>query len=224
MAERLPNAYVLAVTRLFCGYFYADCRYIQAVLGHAESGVVLSAEYGFSTILPQMIIQQGWALVHLGRVEEGFDRIGRGTAILPPAMGVNRHLFRRLVADAYLVAKRADDGLHVVSEGLQDLKGSKSRIEQAELHRLRGELLLLQNASAQAHAESSFREAIEIARRQQAKSWELRATMSLARLLAKHGRRDEARAILAEIYNWFTEGFDTADLKDAKVLLDELAI
>ena len=96
-------------------------------------------------------------------------------------------------------------------------------IHHAELCRLKGELLLLQNASDATEAESCFREAIAIAQRQQAKSWELRATMSLARLLAKQGRRDEARAMLAEIYNWFTEGFDTPDLKDAKALLEELS-
>ncbi len=112
----------------------------------------------------------------------------------------------------------------MVSEGLRDLKGGKLCIDRAELYRLEGELLLLQNASGATEAESCFREAIEIAQRQQAKSWELRATTSLARLLAKQGRSDEARAMLAEIYNWFTEGFDTADLKDANALLDELAI
>ena len=82
--------------------------------------------------------------------------------------------------------------------------------------------MLAQNPSDLAEAERCFRRAIEIARRQSAKSWELRATTNLARLLAKQGRRDEARAMLADIYNWFTEGFDTADLKDAKALLDEL--
>jgi predicted ATPase len=81
---------------------------------------------------------------------------------------------------------------------------------------------LMQDASNAAQAEQLFRTAIEIARSQSAKSWELRATTSLARLLDKQGKRDEARAMLAEIYNWFTEGFDTADLKDAKALLDEL--
>ena len=91
-----------------------------------------------------------------------------------------------------------------------------------DLYRLKGELLLMQNDSNVEEAENSFRRAIEIARRQQAKSWELRATMSLARLLNTQGRRDEARAMLAEIYGWFTEGYDTADLKDAKALLDEL--
>ena len=169
-----------------------------------------------------MMIQQGWALVHLGRVEEGFEQIGQGTAIMPPTMGA-AHLYRRFLAEVYLLAKRDDDGWRVVSEGLRDLEGSKRHVDHAELYRLKGELLLLQSASAHAQAESCFREAIEIAQRQQAKSWELRATMSLARLLAKQGRRDEARAMLAEIYNWFTEGFDTPDLKDAKALLEELS-
>jgi predicted ATPase len=96
-------------------------------------------------------------------------------------------------------------------------------LHEAEVHRLKGELLLMQDASNSAQAEQSFRAAIEISRKQHAKSWELRATTSLARLLDKQGNRDKARAMLAEIYNWFTEGFDTADLKDAKALLDELA-
>jgi predicted ATPase len=91
------------------------------------------------------------------------------------------------------------------------------------LPRLRGELLLMQDSSNVVEADSCFRTAIEVARRQSAKSWELRATMSLARLLAKQGRRDEARTILSEIYGWFAEGFDTADLKDAKALLDQLS-
>jgi predicted ATPase len=92
----------------------------------------------------------------------------------------------------------------------------------AELHRLKGQLLSLQTPSNSEEAERWFRTAIEIARAQQAKSWELRATTSLARLLTSQNRRDEARGMLALIYNWFTEGFDTTDLKDAKAMLDEL--
>ena len=91
------------------------------------------------------------------------------------------------------------------------------------MRRLKGELLLISDNSAAPEAEQCFRDAIEVARRQSAKSWELRATMSLARQLAKQGRRAEACSMLAEIYGWFTEGFDTADLKDAKALLDELS-
>jgi predicted ATPase len=97
------------------------------------------------------------------------------------------------------------------------------RVHEAEVYRLKGELLLRGDNLDPAEAQSCFERAIEIARRQSAKSLELRTTMSLARLIATQERRDEARTMLAEIYNWFTEGFDTADLKDAKALLDELA-
>ena len=96
------------------------------------------------------------------------------------------------------------------------------RLYEAELLRLKGELLLL-GKDGEPEAQACFREAIEVARRQSAKWWELRATVSLARLLRDMGYRDEARTTLVEIYNWFTEGFDTADLKDAKALLDELS-
>jgi predicted ATPase len=91
------------------------------------------------------------------------------------------------------------------------------------LYELKGKLLMMQNPSNAREAESCFRRGIEVARKQGAKFWELRATTSLARLLASQGRRDEARTMLAEIYNWFTEGFDTVDLKDAKALLEDLS-
>jgi predicted ATPase len=90
-------------------------------------------------------------------------------------------------------------------------------------YNLEGELLLMQDKSNVAQAQSCFQRAIEVARKQSAKSWELRASMSLARLLARQARCDEAREMLSEIYNWFTEGFDTADLKEAKLLLDALS-
>ena len=98
------------------------------------------------------------------------------------------------------------------------------QIYEAEIHRLEGELLLASSrAETRTEAEGCFRHAIEIARRQQAKSWELRAVISPSRLLKSQGKKDEARQLLAEIYGWFTEGFDTADLKDAKALLEDLS-
>ena len=124
-------------------------------------------------------------------------------------------------------------------DALALVKQAGERVWEAELYRLKGQLTLQSGlkhnsgnsdtkrpepgSQPEADAEACFRKAIEIARQQTAKSWELRATMSLARLLAHQGRRDEARTMLAEIYGWFTEGFDTADLKDAKALLDELS-
>ena len=118
---------------------------------------------------------------------------------------------------------RLDDGLSALTEALAAADEHEIRQYEAEAYRLKGELLLKQDNSNAAEAQHCFERAIEIARKQSAKSLELRATMSLARLLVKQGRRDEARTMLAEIYNWFTEGFDTADLKDAKALLDELS-
>ena len=114
--------------------------------------------------------------------------------------------------------------MRALTEAFELASKIQERCYEAERYRLKGELLLMQDGSSAAQAESCFRRAIEVARQQSAKSWELRATMSLARVLARQKRRDEARLMLAEIYGWFTEGFDTTDLKEAKALLDELAI
>ena len=124
------------------------------------------------------------------------------------------------LAEACGKAGRIDQGLEVIGEALDVVQEKGERWWEAEILRLRGELLLKRNPPGLAEAQTSFEGAIEIARKQGAKSSELRATISLARLLASQGRRDEARAMLADIYGWFTEGFDTADLKDAKALLD----
>ena len=132
--------------------------------------------------------------------------------------------FLCMLAEAFMEMGRFDDGLNALTEALAAAEdGHENRSCEAEAHRLKGELLLKQDDSNAEEAQNCFRRAIEIARKQSAKSLELRATMSLARLLAEQGRRDEARAMLAEIYNWFTEGFDTPDLKDAKALFDELS-
>jgi predicted ATPase len=116
---------------------------------------------------------------------------------------------------------RCDEALDVVSDALRQTEGSGERQFAAELHRIAGMALLMQEKPVE--AESSFRRAIEIARTQGARMWELRASRSLAGLLAKQGKREEARTTVADVYGWFTEGFDTADLKEAKALLDELS-
>jgi predicted ATPase len=112
----------------------------------------------------------------------------------------------------------------VLEEGFASIAKTGEQIGSPYLHHVKGELLLAQTPSDVPGAERCFRAAIEIARRQSARSPELRATTSLARLVNEQGRRDEARTMLAEIYRWFTEGFDTADLKDAKALLDKLGV
>ena len=104
------------------------------------------------------------------------------------------------------------------------MDNTQERFYEAEVHRVQGELVLAQAADQHAQAETCFQHALAIARRQQARSWELRAAMSLARLWQQQGKRAEARALLAPVYGWFTEGFDTADLQEARALLDELNV
>jgi predicted ATPase len=137
-----------------------------------------------------------------------------------------------LLAGAYGSAGQAEDGLAALAEALTVIDKSGERFYEAELYRLRGELLLTQKGlrlqaegfrGKKEEAEECFRKAIEIAQRQGAKSLELRAVMSLARLWQQQSKKAEARQMLADIYNWFTEGFDTKDLQEAKALLEELA-
>jgi predicted ATPase len=118
--------------------------------------------------------------------------------------------------------RQTKEGLSLLGEALETVHKSGGRWWEAELYRLEGELLLKQKAKMESEAEERFQQALEVARQQQAKSLELRAATSLSRLWQQQGRRDEARRLLAEVYGWFTEGFDTADLQEARVLLEEL--
>jgi predicted ATPase len=162
------------------------------------------------------------AMAAEGSVERGIEAVAGGRDILLGVGNlVNLDLHEDLAATAYLEARRTDEGLAIVEGAIEKCATGGVRTVEAELHRLKGEFLLAAGAPM-ADAEHSFRKAITIAQRQHAKSWELRATLSLARLLIKQGRREEARSMLAELYDWFTEGFDTADLKEAKALLEQL--
>jgi predicted ATPase len=125
-----------------------------------------------------------------------------------------------LLAEVCEWTGQTEEGLRAINEALV---APGERFTEAERHRLKGQLLLRQAAADEAEAEACFHQALDIARRQQAKSWELRAAMSLSRLWQRQGRRTEARELLAPIYGWFTEGFDIADLQEAKALLGELA-
>ena len=127
-----------------------------------------------------------------------------------------------LLAKASAQVGQREAGLALLAEALAVLNDTGERRWEAELHRLKGELLLARAAGHDAEAETCFRQALDIARRQQARSWELRAAMGLARLWQQQGKRTEARELLAPSYGWFTEGFDTADLQDAKVWLEAL--
>jgi predicted ATPase len=132
-------------------------------------------------------------------------------------------LFLGLLAEACGQAGQVEEGLRALREALEAIQTTEERICEVEVYRLKGELLLQQSAAQQGAAEASFHQALTVARRQQAKSLELRAAMSLSRLWQQQGKRAEAYELLAPIYGWFTEGFDTADLQEAKALLEALA-
>ena len=131
--------------------------------------------------------------------------------------------FHALLAEACGRAGQVEEGLRVLEEALEALQTAEDRFYEAEVYRLKGALLLARSAEQHAEAETCLRQALDIARQQQAKSLELRAAMSLSRLWQQQGKRDEARELLAPVYGWFTEGFDTADLQEARTLLEELA-
>ena len=167
----------------------------------------------------------GAALVDRGRLAEGVAQIDQAEQeyVRLKTHGGARGEHELIEASALGKAGRGADALRLLVDVLRRKGETGAKVFEAEFQRLLGDLLLAGHNTDTAEVDRAFRTAIEVARQQGAKSSELRATTSLARLLAKQGKRDEARAMLAEIYGWFTEGFDTADLKDAKALLDELS-
>ena len=186
--------------------------------------IALSGEQGSAQWFARGTILRGWALAWRGQGAEGLAQMCQGlSAFRATGAEINRTYFLALLAEGYRGTGKVKEGLSVLAEALAAAHNSGERYCEAELLRLKGELLLLQSADQHAEAEAYFHQALAIARRQQAKSWELRAAMSLGRLWQQQGKRTEAYDLLAPIYGWFTEGFDTADLQEAKALLEELA-
>ncbi len=198
-------------------------REVDEAAQHAATAERLATEYGSIQAVGFARVLRGWASAHSGDPARGLEKIGRAMKDLDAAGTKLRSSLAAAQAESHLRLGQIQEGLDAVSAMLIEIEESEERIAVAEIHRIKGELLTSQGERAWQDAEAAFREAIAIARSQSAKSWELRATTSLARLLDQQGNRDEARAMLADIYGWFTEGFDTADLKDAKALLDQLS-
>jgi predicted ATPase len=166
---------------------------------------------------------QGWAQVAQGQKEDGLAQMRNGLAALR-ATGAALRLpyYLALLAEACGQTGNVAEGLTLLAEALAQAHNTRESWMEAELHRLKGELLLSLSADNYTEAEGYLHQALTVARRQQAKALELRAAMSLSRLWQQQGKQTEAYQLLAEIYGWFTEGFDTPDLQDAKVLLDAL--
>jgi tetratricopeptide (TPR) repeat protein len=180
----------------------------------------LAYHYTEAGLIAQGLYLWGWALAQQGQVEEGMVRMRQGlTAWQATGAAIGQPQWLALLAEAYRTAGQAEEGLRVVAEALQEGRRTREQWYTAELYRLKGELLLMCPIPDKPQAATCFQQALEVARRQEAKSWELRAAMSLSRLWQSQHRCAEAREWLAPIYGWFTEGFDTADLKEAKALL-----
>jgi len=222
LAQELSHPFSLASAFGFAGFLHTLRREGQASQEQAEATMALATEQDFAHWLAHGMIFRGWALAEQG--EEGTAQIRQGIDAWRAAGDeLARPCCLALLAEACAKEGQAEEGLSALAEALAVVHKTGERVYEAELYRLKGALLLARSTRQTAEAEACFHQALNIARHQQAKSWELRAAMSLSRLWQRLGKRAEAHQLLAEIYGWFTEGFDTADLQEAKALLAELA-
>jgi predicted ATPase len=242
LAQEMPRPFNFTVSLDFAARRHQFRREPQAARTKAEAAIALATEHGFVMRLAMATVVRGWALTEDGEYEEGVVQIQHALATFRKTGGLlNLTYYLSLLAGAYGKAGRREEGLEALAEAWKIVEQTGERWYEAELYRLRGELTLQngardwglgtssssphkpQDPKAVVEAEGYFLKAIDIAQKQQAKSLELRAVMSLARLWQSQGKQREAHHMLSEVYHWFTEGFDTKDLQEAKALLDELA-
>ena len=227
---RFPYSQALALN--FAAILHLGYRDAQEVEHLAAASRSLARECGFVHLMVMGMVLQGWALVMQDKNQEGIALMQTGLE-RQRALGIRigEVYYQMLLADAYARIGQVETGMHALAAAFAAVEKTEERTYEAELYRLKGELTLSQSsvqrrassaANPQVEAEACFLQAVEIARRQSAKSLELRAVMSLGRLWQRQGKRADAARKLEEIYNWFTEGFDTADLREAKSLLAEL--
>jgi tetratricopeptide (TPR) repeat protein len=252
-ARELSHPYSLAGACFWAGGFHLFRHEESQALAHLAEAISLCTEYGMPGFLACSTAFQGQVLVRQGKANEGVRQIQEGlTSLDAMEARLYRSALLAYQVEGYAELGQVDVGLSLLAQALEFVDTQDERYYEAELYRIRGELTLAQskaslgqasdksqtsqgksenpntqhptpNTRAEVEAEACFLKAIEIAQRQQAKSLELRATTSLARLWQQQGKQQEAHRMLSEIYNWFTEGFDTKDLQEAKTLLEELS-
>jgi hypothetical protein len=218
-AEILGHPFTLAQTLCHAAFVHIFRREPPAAADCAGRALRICEEHRITQYHAIALCENGWALSASGESEKGLAQIAQG--LDGHGLGVFQHMLLALQADAQLAAGKPGAAPASVTAGLQAVEKTGGAPLEAELCRLKGEALLA-GAGTVSEAETAIEKGIDVARRQNAKSWELRGALSLARLRRQQGRREEAAALLAPILGWFTEGFDTADLKDAKALLDKL--
>jgi predicted ATPase len=208
--------YATLLTHIYCGDYAAASAQADEVVALADEKSAL-----FWKALGMM--NQGWLLALNGKPSKAVPLITAGIAAYrSTGSTVWSPLYLSYLAMAHAALDQFDDAWRCIGEAMTAFETTDEKWFEAEVHRIGGEIVLKSPQPDAAKAEAHFERALAIARQQQAKSWELRAAMSMARLWRDQGKRDEARELLAPVYDWFTEGFDTRDLKDAKKVLDEL--
>jgi class 3 adenylate cyclase/predicted ATPase len=223
-ARQLSHAYTLAYTLANSWVGQWDVRSKQDMLQCAEELVTVTSEHGFRHFWAMGLVLRGWCLAAVGKEAEAMELLAHGLSKyreLEAAAKLDVPFFLALLADAHGRARSPEEGLKRLAEAEYLIEVTGERWAEAELHRIRGRLQ--QSSGSCVSAEESFHQAIRVARLQNARLWELRAAADLARLWRDQGKHTEARDLLAPIYGWFTEGFDTPALQDAKALLDQLA-
>jgi TOMM system kinase/cyclase fusion protein len=232
LARELAHTFSLGYALFFAAWLHQFRREWHLTHERAEALIALAAEQGFALWVAGGTIFRGWAQTERsrepgtgqGQGEEGMTQMQHGLAAwCATGAEVLRPYYLALLAEASAKVGQRKSGLTLLAEALAVANATGERRWEAELHRLKGEILLALSAEHHAEAEPCFRQALDVARRQEAKSLELRAAMSLSSLWQHQGKRKEARELLAPIYGWFTEGFDTTDLREAKALLQALA-
>jgi predicted ATPase len=223
LARELSHPPSLAAALVFAAILHQVRQERQLARDRAEAAMALALEQALPHWVAYGTIMRGWALAMQGQWKEGIAQIQQGL-IAQRAAGaeIARPYFLALLAEAHTAAGQAETGLGVLAEALALVDYTDERYWEAEVYRVKGELLLRQAVPDAPQAEACFQQALGVAHRRQAKSWALRAVMSLSRLWQQQGKRAEARELLAPIYSWFTEGFDTADLQEARALLEDL--
>jgi predicted ATPase len=223
IAHELAHPYSLAFALSVTAVLHSLRREWQATQERTEAALTLSTEQGFPQWLAIGTFLQGWALAKQGQGAGGIMQMQQGLEVYQSTGAeMFRPYYLALLAEVHGNVRQTEEGLRLLAEAIETVHKSGGRWWEAELYRLKGELLLKRAIADKDQAEACFQQALAVARRQSAKSLELRAVSSLSRLWQAQGKRTEAQQLLAPLYGWFTEGFDTADLQEAKALLEEL--
>jgi predicted ATPase len=223
LAQEVTHPYTLASILIDVALIHWLRREIQPTQAQAAALIALATEQGFTLRAAHGALVHGWTRVMQGEADGGLVQMRQAlSAIRATGAAVTQSLFLGMFADACVFTGRIEAGLHALDEALAHVAKTGERVWEAELHRLKGELLC-RHMTRQEAAETCYQQALTISQGQGARWLELRAAMSLARLWQRQGQRAAASALLAPIYGWFTEGFDTADLQEARALLEALA-